>query len=152
MPDTNIPKETLIILLVEDSSGDAHLVMQNLSDHPVPKRIFHVSTGEEALDYLYRRENYADPADSPRPHLILLDLNLPKMNGLQVLKIIKYDESLRSIPVAVVTGSPLETDIARAYECHANSYLIKPVDFNKFTRLVDELSYDWLAHDHIPWS
>jgi CheY-like chemotaxis protein len=150
--EAKAPQQTLTILLVEDNPDHAELVMRNLKDHPSANRIIPVGSGEEAMDYLHRRGLYADSTKSPRPDLILLDLRLPKMDGFQVLKNIKHDENLRSIPVAIVTSSQAEQDLARAFEYHANSYLVKPVDFSKFTRLIDELSYEWLARDHIPWS
>jgi CheY-like chemotaxis protein len=145
-------RRPVVILLVEDNADHAALVMRNLSNHPLANRIYHVPDGESALDFLHRRGDYADAQRSPRPDLILLDLRLPRMDGLDVLRQVKNDEGLREIPVAILTTSDAEKDVAQAFECRANSYLVKPVDFTNFTRLMDELSYEWLARDQHPWS
>lgn len=140
--------EAVNILLVEDNDAHAELVMRGLKEHRVINRITHVSDGEEALDYLLHREEYADPESSPVPHLILLDLRLPKVDGLEVLQTIKQTEELLSIPVVILTTSEAERDVAQAYQYHANSYLVKPVDFTNFTKLMDDLGYYWLAWNH----
>ncbi|MEE8392140.1 MAG: response regulator, partial [Anaerolineae bacterium] len=94
---------------------------------------------------------YVDPESSPQPHVILLDLRLPRIDGLDVLQEIKADEELRRIPVVVLTTSEAENDLAQAYEYHANSYLVKPVDFGKFTQLMDDLGFYWLGWNRQPW-
>jgi len=142
----------LVILLVEDNVAHAELVSRGLGDHRVANHLLHVSDGEAALDYLFRRGKYADPRHSPRPHVILLDLRLPKVDGLEVLRQIKTSPELSKIPVVILTTSAAERDVARAYEERANSYLVKPVDFAKFTELMNELGYYWLAWNHYPWS
>lgn len=142
----------LIILLVEDNLAHAELVSRSFEDHRVVNQIYHVTDGEAALDYLWRRGDYAKPADSPRPHIILLDLRLPKIDGLEVLKKIKSAPDLETIPVIILTTSAAERDVVKAYEAHANSYLVKPVDFDKFTNLMDELGFYWLGWNHYPWS
>ena len=128
-----------VILLVEDDPDHAELIMRSFRDHRMTNRIYHVSDGEAALDYLFRRGAYADQRKSPRPHVILLDLRLPKVDGLEVLKEVKSAEGLRRIPVVIITTSQAERDIAQAYNGHANSYLVKPVDLDHFTQLVDDL-------------
>jgi CheY-like chemotaxis protein len=140
----------VLILLVEDNDAHAELVRRSFSLHNLANRIYHVSDGEEALDYLYRRGKFEDPASSPRPHVILLDLRLPRIDGLEVLREIKADESLRRIPVVVLTTSDAETDVARAYEAHANSYLVKPVDFQRFSQLMRDFGYYWLVWNQDP--
>ena len=142
--------EALIILLIEDNEDHAELVQRSLADNHVANTIYHVKDGEEALNYLFRREVYADPLMSPVPNLILLDLRLPKVDGIEVLKEIKASEAHKKIPVVVLTSSSAERDIAKAYASNANSYLVKPVDFEKFTRMMKDLGYYWLAWNTNP--
>jgi CheY-like chemotaxis protein len=142
----------LVVLLVEDNPDHTDLIVRSLRHHRVANRVFHVSDGEEALDYLQRRQGYADPAKSPRPHVVLLDLRLPKIDGLEVLKAIRTSKELGKMPVVILTTSQAEQDVARAYEHHANSYLVKPVDFDNFTSLMEDLGYYWLGWNHYPWS
>ncbi|UFS72782.1 response regulator [Geomonas sp. RF6] len=143
--------EALVILLVEDNPDHAEIVTRNLEDFHVANRIVHVEDGEQALDYLHGRGCYADKASFPTPHLMLLDLRLPKVDGLQVLKEVKESHVLRSIPVVVLTTSDAERDMALAYEYHANSYLTKPVAFADFSRLLKDLGFYWLAWNRRPW-
>lgn len=141
------------VLLVEDNADHAELVLRSMERNRVANRIHHVLDGEEALDYLFRRNAYRDAEKSPRPMLILLDLRLPKVDGLEVLRNIKSAPELSTIPVVVLTTSKAETDVARAYEHHANSYLAKPVDFEKFTQMMGDLGFYWLGwnqHPHGP--
>jgi CheY-like chemotaxis protein len=143
--------EPLVILLVEDDPAHAEIVRRNLGEFRMANRLMWVSDGQQALDYLYRRETFREPERSPRPGLILLDLRLPKVDGLEVLKIIKTDPDLTRIPVVVLTTSAAETDMIKAYESHANSYLVKPVDFVQFTALMETLGYYWLAWNEYPF-
>lgn len=143
--------EPLSILLVEDNVGHAELVRRTLSQHRIANKIFYVRDGEEALDFLYHRGAFADPPSSPKPHVILLDLRIPKIDGLEVLKEIKNDDSLKQIPVVILTTSKAEQDIAKAYMNHANSYLVKPVDFDKFSQMMDDLGFYWLSWNRHPW-
>ncbi|MBT6228260.1 MAG: response regulator [Candidatus Scalindua sp.] len=143
--------EPVSVLLVEDNISHAELVILSFEEHRIANRIYHVSDGEEALDYLFRRGDYADPAKSPKPHVILLDPRLPKIDGLEVLKEIKTTTELEKIPTVVFTTSSAEMDVAKAYEYHANSYLIKPVDFEKFNQLMDDIGFYWLAWNYHPW-
>jgi len=142
-----ISGEPLTVLLVEDDAAHARLVMRSLEDHRVANAIHHVSDGEAALNYLFRRGEYADPEKSPRPHVILLDLRLPKVDGLEVLRQIKSSQQVRNVPTVILTTSDTETDVAKAYEYRANSYLVKPVDFAKFAQLVSDLGFYWLAYN-----
>ncbi len=147
-----ISGDPLTILLVEDNPAHAELVMRSLEDHRVVNEIYHVTNGEAALNYLFQQGNYTNALQSPRPHVILLDLRLPRIDGLEVLKEIKSSDNLKDIPVVILTTSEAEQDVARAYEYHANSFLVKPVDFEKFTQLMTDLGFYWLAWNHYPWS
>ncbi|MHC4395698.1 MAG: response regulator [Planctomycetota bacterium] len=148
MGHEKIKCESSMILLVEDNQDHADLIMRNLKGHQVANRVCHICDGEAALDYLFQRNEYADPMKSPRPGVVLLDLRLPKIDGLEVLKEIKASEGLRKIPVVILTTSEAERDIARAYDYHANSYLVKPVNFEEFTKLMSNLCYYWLGWNH----
>lgn len=141
----NVKGEPLTILLVEDNEDHAVAVKRSLRHHQVANKIHHVLDGEAALDYLFRRGEYADPADSPRPHLVILDLRLPKVDGLEILKIIKETDELKRLPVVILTSSQAEKDIAMAYDHHANSYVTKPLDFDKFIQLMKDIGFYWLA-------
>lgn len=142
--------EPIIVLLVEDDPAHAEIVRRNFEASRIANRLIHLSDGQAALDYLCRRDAFSDPAVSPRPGIILLDLRLPKVDGLNVLKTIKNDPLLEKIPVVILTTSAAESDIVKAYEYHANSYLVKPVDFKKFTELMDMLGYYWLVWNQHP--
>jgi CheY-like chemotaxis protein len=107
-----------------------------------------VSDGEAALDYLYRKNVFSEPASSPRPGLVLLDLRLPKVDGLQVLKTIKNDHGLKNIPVVILSTSASEADIAMAYSNNANSYLVKTVDFRQFSELLKSIVIYWMSWNH----
>jgi CheY-like chemotaxis protein len=147
---TPIKGEPILILLVEDNEDHAELVRRSLAQNRVANRIIWVDNGEKALHYLFRQGMYKDPVESPRPSLILLDLRLPRVDGLEVLSRIKQDIKLQQIPVVILTSSAAETDIAKAYEFHANSYVVKPVDFLKFTQLMDDLGFYWLGWNEHP--
>ena len=142
--------EPIVILLVEDDDAHAEIVARNFDDFQMANRMFRVDNGEAALDYLYQRNHFSDPATAPRPGIILLDLRMPKLDGLEVLKIIKTDPSLKAIPVVILTTSKSESDLAEAYTHHANSYLVKPVDFTKFAKLMEAFGYYWLAWNQYP--
>ena len=141
--------EPVVILLVEDDPAHAEIVRRNLKGFRVGNHLEHVSDGQEALDYLYRQGRWSDGA-SARPHIILLDLRLPRIDGLEVLRIIKEDPKLNSIPVVVLTTSAAETDMTRAYNHHVNSYLVKPLDLAQFVDLIASLGYYWLAWNKNP--
>lgn len=143
--------EPIVVLLAEDDLAHAEIVRRNLESSRIANRLEHVADGQEALDYLYHRHAYSDPERSPRPGLILLDLRMPKIDGLEVLKTIKGDADLACIPVVVLTTSAAETDVARAYSCHANSYLVKPLDFEKFSQLMEAFGYYWLVWNQNPY-
>ena len=143
-----IQGEPISILLVEDEPAHAEIVRRNFETIRIANSLKHVTDGEAALDYLYRNNAFSDPASSPRPGLILLDLRLPKVDGLQVLKTIKGDPDLKNIPVVVLSTSASEADIAMAYANNANSYLVKPVDFTQFGTLLETLGYYWMMWNY----
>jgi CheY-like chemotaxis protein len=142
--------QPLTILLVEDNPDHAELVMRNLEDFRVANRVIHVDDGQAALDYLYGQGQYADRRSYPMPDLMLLDLRLPKVDGLQVLKEVKENADLRSLPVVILTTSDAERDLATAYDSHANSFLTKPINFGDFSNLIRDLGFYWLAWNKRP--
>jgi CheY-like chemotaxis protein len=141
--------ETILIMLVEDNVDHAELVMRTLADHRIPNRVIHMDNGQTALDYLFGRREF-EANEQPRPHVILLDLRLPRVDGLEVLQTIKNSAELRHIPVVILTSSDAEKDVVRAYNHYVNSYLVKPVGFDEFTRLMNDLGYYWLNWNTSP--
>jgi len=135
------------LLLVEDSEPDVRLTIEALREAKVKNRLWVVEDRVEALDFLRRQGRHAD---APRPDLILLDLNLPRKDGRQVLKEIKTDDSLKRIPVVILTTSKSEEDVLRAYNLHANCYITKPVDFNRFMEVVKSIETFWLTIVRLP--
>lgn len=127
-------------LLVEDDDRHAKLVIRCLDQHRIGNSVDRVADGEQALTYLRKQGEYAK---ARRPDVILLDLNLPKVDGLEVLKTIKADESLSLIPVVMLTTSQQESDRLKAYKLNVNSYVVKPVDFEKFLQMVSDCSFYW---------
>lgn len=135
------------ILLVEDNPGDARLTLEAFKEGKVFNNLTVIGDGVEALAYLRREGHYAN---SVQPDLILLDLNLPKKDGREVLAEIKDDERLKNIPVIVLTTSAAEEDIARAYSRHANCYITKPVDLDQFLHVVQSIESFWLSLVRLP--
>ena len=135
------------ILLVEDSPTDALLAKEALEYSKVANNLYIVADGVEALDFLRRQGKHTN---APRPDLILLDLNLPKKDGREVLKDIKNDEQLRLIPVVVLTTSTNEADVLKTYGLHANCYIVKPVDFQKFAEVVKAIENFWFVVVTLP--
>ena len=144
------PPSLLRILLVEDNEAHTKLILRAFKEDRLANPIHCVADGEAALDYLFRRGIYADPKTSPRPGLILLDLKLPKVDGIEVLKQAKGDEALRHIPVVILTSSAAEQDLRACYDNYANSFLSKPVDFEKFHKMVQELDFYWTVYNKPP--
>jgi two-component system, response regulator len=136
--------EQIEILLVEDNPLDAELTITALKGGKVANSITWVKDGEEALDYLFRSGAYATRADI-LPRLVLLDLKMPKVNGIEVLRSIKANERTRRIPVVVMTSSQEESDLAETYDLGVNSYVVKPVDFNALADVTRKAGYYWLA-------
>jgi CheY-like chemotaxis protein len=143
--------EPLLILLVEDNPDHAELVRRSLAEHRVVNQIRILTDGQSALEYLFRRGAFSDPASSPRPHLVLLDLRLPRVDGLDVLKAIKQDEELHTIPVVVLTTSETERDVSAAYRHYVNSYLVKPIGYEDFNKLMKDLGFYWLGWNTNPY-
>jgi len=135
------------ILLVEDNQADVRLTVEALKESKVRNRLWVVEDGVDALDFLHQRGRHAD---APRPDMILLDLNLPRKDGRQVLEEIKADPSLRKIPVVVLTTSSSGEDVLRAYDLHANCYITKPVDFERFMQVVRSIEGFWLTVVKLP--
>jgi CheY-like chemotaxis protein len=142
--------EPVRILLIEDDPAHAEIAIRNLENCRMANEIIHLQDGQAALDYLFRQGPYSNGEEYPLPHIVLLDLRLPKVDGLEVLRCIKSDDTLSSLPVVVLTTSSAEADIAKAYSCRANSYLIKPVDFTSFVELMEIFGYYWLAWNKFP--
>jgi len=136
-----------VILLVEDNPGDVRLTQESLKDSKLLNFISVVNDGVEAMAFLRREGKYVK---ATRPDLILLDLNLPKKNGLEVLAEVKADEQLRRIPVVVLTTSSAEQDILKTYDLHANCYITKPVDLNQFSAVVKTIEEFWFTIVRLP--
>jgi CheY-like chemotaxis protein len=138
------------VLLVEDNPDHAELVRRSLSEHRANTILTVLPDGEAALDFLLRRKAWEHDGGGGRPQLILLDLRLPKLDGLQVLRELKTSKELRDIPIVVLTTSEAEADILRAYEFHVNSYLVKPVDFDRFVNLMGDVERYWFDRNRQP--
>ena len=146
---THTPCSAARILLVEDNPGDALLTREALRDAKMANSLEWVQDGIEAMAFLRRQGKYAD---APEPDLILLDLNMPRMDGREVLAELKNDTALKHIPVVVLTTSQAEEDILRAYELHANCFIGKPVDFAEFVRVVKSIESFWFSVVRLPRS
>jgi two-component system response regulator len=136
--------EEVEILLVEDNPDDADLALRALRKSNLANRIEHVSDGAEAIDFLFCTGAYADRQRENRPKVILLDLKLPKVDGLEVLQRIKADPNTSTIPVVMLTSSREEGDLVQSYQLGVNSYIVKPVDFEQFTEAVRKVGFYWL--------
>jgi CheY-like chemotaxis protein len=132
-----------IILLVEDNRGDQELTRRAMGEGKIRNELRIVEDGEEALAYLFRRGKYKDPTTSPRPDLLLLDLNLPRVDGREVLEQIRANSKLRRMAVVVLTTSQQEEDVLRSYELGCNSFITKPVDMNQFIQVIQALEKYW---------
>ncbi|MGE0636339.1 MAG: response regulator [Bacteroidia bacterium] len=138
------------ILLVEDNPYDAELALNALQKRHLANSIHHVEDGAEALDFIFARGNYSDRQIENGPKIILLDLKMPKVNGIEVLRQVKADERTRKIPVVVLTSSKEDPDITTCYDLGVNSYIVKPVDFDNFFRAVEDLGLYWLLLNQPP--
>ena len=136
--------EQIEILLVEDNPLDAELTMRSLEGGKVANHITWVKDGAEALDYLFRQGQYANRGEA-MPRLVLLDLKMPKVDGIEVLKVVKADERTRRIPVVVMTSSQEQSDVVQTYDLGVNSYVVKPVDFTALADVIRQAGYYWLA-------
>ena len=141
--------ESKHILLAEDNPLDVEMTLSALNGHNLANEIVVVRNGEEALDYLHTRGRFVQRAPG-LPALVLLDIKMPKVDGLEVLRCIKQDEKLQSIPVVMLTSSREETDLLRSYKLGTNAYVVKPVDFPAFIEAVKQLSIFWTVHNELP--
>ncbi len=137
------------ILFAEDNPHDVELTLAALAEHNLANEVVVVSDGAEALDYLYSRGRFKDRTGG-HPALVLLDLKMPKIDGLGVLRTIKQDEALRIIPIVMLTSSREEQDLIRSYQLGVNSYVVKPVDFQSFIEAVKQLGVFWAMHNQPP--
>jgi CheY-like chemotaxis protein len=139
-----------IILLADDDEDDRLMAEEALARTPLGGTLRCVEDGEQLMDYLHRRGRFADPQQSPRPNLILLDLNMPRKDGREALREIKADGVLRRIPVVVLTTSKAEEDVARSYDLGANSFITKPVTFQAMVEVMNDLGHYWFDTVHLP--
>jgi CheY-like chemotaxis protein len=144
------PTKSIVILMADDDADDRLLAQDALAECRLAGQLHFVENGEELLDYLHRREKYAQGADAPRPGLILLDLNMPKKDGREALREIKSHPDLRKIPVVVLTTSQADTDIAQIYDLGANSFITKPVTFDSLVQVMKVLGEYWCTIVELP--
>lgn len=139
------------ILLVEDNAGDAELTIHHFKKHQMANKLFHVFDGEEALDFIFARGKYANEQDLLNsPKLVLLDIKMPKVSGIEVLQNLKSDERTKNIPVVILTSSKENPDIEECYNLGANSYIVKPVNFEGFAQAIMNLGFYWLLLNQPP--
>ncbi|MEO6723554.1 MAG: response regulator [Ferruginibacter sp.] len=138
------------ILLVEDNPSDAMLTIRALKKHNLAANLVHLTDGAQALDFIFARGEYAGRNIEHKPKVILLDLKMPKVSGLEVLKIIKADEKSRQIPVVMMTSSEQEKDIFESHQLGVNSYVVKPVDFDDFSDAISRLGIYWVLVNNTP--
>lgn len=138
------------ILLVEDSEYDAELAIMALKDHRITNNIAHVRDGQEALDFLLARGKYEGRSPNNRPRVVFLDLKLPKLNGLEVLQTLRENPITKKLPVVILTSSREESDVVRGYDLGANSYLVKPVDFDSFSKAIKDVGFYWTVLNQPP--
>ncbi len=139
------------LLLVEDNTQDAELAIRELKKHNLSNNLYHVKDGEEALDFIFATGKYADTRNvNHTPKLILLDIHMPKINGIEVLEKIKSTESTKTIPVVILTSSKEDPDIKRCYNLGANSYIVKPLNFEGFAEAIKNLGFYWLLLNQPP--
>ncbi|HTD98115.1 MAG TPA: response regulator [Mucilaginibacter sp.] len=136
--------EKVEILLVEDNPHDAEMTIRALKKVNLANRLTHVKDGAEALDFIFARGPYSDRQIENRPKVILLDIKMPKVDGIEVLRQIKLNDNTKTIPVVIMTSSKEEQDIIASYNLGVNSYVVKPVDFEGFAKAVSELGFYWL--------
>jgi CheY-like chemotaxis protein len=143
-------KTAVEILLVEDNPQDAEMAIRALKKNNLANNLIHVKDGEEALDFIFAKGIYSDRKGESNPKVILLDLKLPKVGGLEILKEVKNDPNTKMIPVVVLTSSKEESDMVESYKLGVNSYIVKPVDFDKFVNCIKELGMYWLVVNQLP--
>lgn len=136
-----------VVLLIEDNQADIRLTKEAFRALPVPSTVHAVSNGEDAVDFIFRRGEFAD---APVPDLIFLDLNIPKLDGFTVMKMVKEDSEKRRIPLIVLSTSQNDDDLKRAYDYHANAYLVKPISFHIFEKLIKHICDFWMMEAAYP--
>ena len=146
-----LKQNTIEILLVEDTAFDAELTIRELKKHHMANNLVHVKDGEEALDFMFCRGKYEERSASPvNPKVILLDIQMPKVNGIEVLQQLKADPRTQSVPVVILTSSREHPDVSKCYELGANSYIVKPVNFEGFAESIRNLGFYWLLLNQPP--
>jgi two-component system response regulator len=143
-------ENSIDILLVEDNMDDAELTIHELKRHNIANNVFHVTDGEEALEFIFATGKFSGRNILKSPRLILLDIKMPKLNGIEVLKRLKEDQRTRIIPVIILTSSQEDPDIKKCYELGANSYIVKPVNFERFAEGIKNLGFYWLLLNQPP--
>ena len=139
------------ILLIEDNPHEAELAIRNLKKDHLANNLLHLGDGEEALDFIFSRGKYSHNVGIMKPKLILLDLKLPKISGHQVLKVIRAHEELKNTPVVVLTSSQEEADILESYKLGVNSYIVKPINFESFSRSIRDIGMYWVMINKMPY-
>lgn len=145
-----VPNGDVELLLVEDDPNDAELTLRALAKNRLSNRVLHLQDGAQALDFLFARGAYGGRKGREPPRVVLLDLKLPKVDGLEVLRELKASDATRTTPVVVLTSSKEESDVVRSYRLGVNSYIVKPVDFEKFVEAVSDLGLYWLLRNQPP--
>ncbi|MEQ9443711.1 MAG: response regulator [Cyclobacteriaceae bacterium] len=148
--NTHSNDHTIEIVFIEDSPEDADLAIRSFKKNNVANEIKLIDDGQVALDYLFGQGEYSDSGRPVTPRLVLLDLKLPKVNGLEILAKMKADPTLRGVPVVILTSSNQDMDIKRAYELGANSYIVKPVNFGKFADAIQQMGVYWMVLNQPP--
>jgi len=138
------------ILIIEDNHHEAELTIRSLKKHNLVNKLKHIDDGAEALDFIFSKGIYSDRENSPTPKLIILDLKLPKVDGLEILRQLKADDRTKTIPVVILTSSQEERDVIESYRLGVNSYIVKPVNFESFTTAVADLGLYWIILNHSP--
>jgi len=138
------------ILFIEDNHHEAELTIRSLKKHNLVNKLKHIDDGAEALDFIFSKGIYSDRENSPTPKLIILDLKLPKVDGLEILRQLKADDRTKTIPVVILTSSQEERDVIESYRLGVNSYIVKPVNFESFTTAVADLGLYWMILNHSP--
>ncbi|MEO8765726.1 MAG: response regulator [Ginsengibacter sp.] len=138
------------ILLVEDNIDDAEMTIHALRRSNLANKLIHATDGEEALDFLFGKGKYLGRDINLKPRIILLDLKMPKINGIEVLEKVKSNDATKKIPVVILTSSKEDPDVSRCYELGANGYIVKPVEFDGFIKAVSELGMYWMLLNHAP--
>jgi CheY-like chemotaxis protein len=143
--------EPIDILLVEDDVHDAELTIRALLKSGINNPLLHVKDGEEAINFMYGKGHYSNRNAKDLPRLILLDLKMPKVDGIEVLRVLKTDEHLKKVPVVLLTSSKEGKDVRECYSCGVNSYIVKPVDFDSYKKSVTSIAFYWLSLNQLPY-